>query len=280
MFLCSKSSSKKIINIVGAHDALSARIGELAGFDAVWASSLGLSTVAGRRDCNELSWTDMVDAAEQMVEAIQIPVILDGNEGFGDATIASLLAKRAARRGIYGLSLEDKVFPKENSFAGPARLIKPEQFAAKLSACRAAVPESNLVLIGRTEGFIAGASLQEVLDRAEAYAEAGASAIIVHSKAPTICEIDRFMKLWSGRCPVVAIPTTYPATPLETFEKLGLAAVIWANQLLRAAIGGMSEAAQLLLIDCGRKQLETELPSLGEVFSLVDRTKAPLPRPQ
>ncbi|TBA92810.1 isocitrate lyase/phosphoenolpyruvate mutase family protein [Rhizobium ruizarguesonis] len=233
--------------LLGVHDVVSARLAETAGFDAVWASSLGLSIVAGRCDRDELSWMQLADAAEQINEGTSLPVVLDGNDGCGDINSARLFARRVARRGVAGLSIEDKKWPRKNSLAGNFDLLDPATFAAKLTSCRDATDVDDFVLVARTDGLIVGEAVSTVLKRAEIYASSGADAIIVHSKYPRIDEIEGFMADWDGRCPIIAIPTTYSDSPQSTFNKLGLAAVIWANQMMRASTEAMRITAGAIL---------------------------------
>ncbi len=269
IFLSGTSTSPT--QIIGAHDALSARIGLAAGFDAVWVSSLGMSAAAGRRDRNELSWTEIVDAAERIVEAVDRPVILDGNEGYGDREIARLLVMRAAQRGIRGVSLEDKTYPKKNSLSDAIELIGTHSFVDKIRACRDSIGSTDFVLMGRTDALVAGHSIAHAIDRTEAYAEAGADAIIVHSVSSSVREIELFMKQWSGKCPVITIPTTFGAADRDTYRRFGFSGLIWANQLIRAAIVAMRSAAEKLCADGNTVRIEEQIARLSDIFSLSEK---------
>lgn len=232
-------------HIIGVHDALSARLAMQAGFDGVWVSSLCFSVATGRCDRDEITWTELADVSELISESIDIPVLVDGTDGCGDVNLARLLARRIAARGIAGLSLEDKATPRSNSLTGHIRLLDTAAFARKLLACRAAV-DDDFILIARTDALIAGESITSAIDRASAYASAGADAVIVHSRLESADEIAGFMEKWSGKCPVLAIPTTYASTPATELDGLGLAAVIWANQLMRASMHAMHNAAHAI----------------------------------
>lgn len=252
---------------IGAHDVLSARIGELAGFEGIWASSLGVSAAAGRCDRDEITWMQLADAAEQMVEGVDLPVLLDGNDGCGGANVARLFAQRVARRGIAGLSIEDKAWPRINSLAGKVDLLDASAFAGKVSACRDAIDVEAFVLVARTDALIAGETVSQTIRRAEAYALAGADAVIVHSKHTMVDEVASFMAEWNGACPIIAIPTTYASTPLSAFEDLEVAAIIWANQLMRASLQAMRSTAEAIRKGSGEARNPGGKASLEELLN-------------
>src|ERR1700761_5830642 len=104
--------------LMEAHDGLSAAIAARSGFRGLWASGLSISSALGYRDANEASWTQVVDVVERMVDATGIPVLVDGDSGFGNFNNARLLAKKLEQRGAAGVAIEDKGFPKMNSFVG------------------------------------------------------------------------------------------------------------------------------------------------------------------
>src|SRR5215475_5769874 len=104
--------------LMEAHDALSAAIAQHAGFKGLWASGLSISSALGYRDANEASWTDVVNVVERMADATSIPILVDGDSGFGNFNNARLAALKLFQRRAAGICLEDKGFPKMNSFVG------------------------------------------------------------------------------------------------------------------------------------------------------------------
>lgn len=234
---------------MGAHDAVSARIAAEAGFDAIWASSLGISARLGRCDRDEVPWCELTDVAEQISESVALPVILDGVDGGGSSNVVRQMARRSWRHGLAGLSLEDKAWPRSNSLAGQVKLLEPIEFAAKFSACREVVDKGDFLLIARTDAFIAGEQSEQVIERALCYAEAGADAVIVHSRASDVRQIAEFMAAWPGDCPIIVIPTTFPDVTLPELDSLGISGVVWANQLLRASMLAMRSVASLIRAD-------------------------------
>ncbi len=256
---------------VGAHDALSAKLIEEAGFDAVWASGFGISAVAAVPDANILTMTENLDAVKRISEAIGIPVIADCDTGYGNAINVLRTVREYERTGAAGICLEDNVFPKRCSFyAGVRReLVAVEEHARKIEAAKSAQSDPDFVVVARTEALIAGWGIEEALQRARAYAAAGADAVLIHSKAPTFDELAEFARAWDGSCPLVAVPTTYPDVTSAELLAAGFKMAIFANQPLRAAIPAM-RATLRAMREAGRPGvIEKDIASLQQVYQLV-----------
>ncbi len=176
-----------------------------------------------------------------MTDKVDIPILLDGDTGFGNFNNARRLIKKLEQRGVAGVCLEDKIVPKRNSLLedGRQELAKIDEFAKKIMACKDTAKDPDFVVVARVEAFIAGWGLEEALKRSEAYVEAGADAILMHSKLGESSEIEAFMKVWNKRSPVIIVPTKYYTTPTDTFRGWGVNAVIWANHNLRASVQAM-----------------------------------------
>jgi phosphoenolpyruvate phosphomutase len=256
--------------ILEAHDGLSARIAEEAGFPAIWASGLAISSALGVRDNNEASWTQVLEVAEFMADATRLPILLDGDTGFGNFNIFRRVVRKLEQRGIAGVCIEDKVFPKTNSFLrGSAQpLADVDEFCGKLKAGRDAQQDRDFVLVARTEALIAGWGLAEALRRADAYRQAGADAIVVHSAQSRPDEILAFLQEWAGRHPVILIPTKYYMTPTEVFAQQRVSALIWANHLLRSSLSAMQATAARIARDRSVMGVEEGIAPLAEVFRL------------
>jgi len=182
--------------IMEAHNGLSARIVEEAGFKGIWASGLSISASLGVRDNNEASWTQVVEVTEFMSDATTVPILLDGDTGYGNFNNMRRLVRKLEQRQVAGVCIEDKIFPKTNSFIdGEAQpLADIDEFCGKIKAGKDAQQDDDFCLVARVEALIAGWSLSEALKRAEAYRQAGADAILIHSKKSTPDDIDAFMK--------------------------------------------------------------------------------------
>lgn len=254
-----------------AHDGLSARIVAKTGFAGIWASGLGISTACGVRDRSELSATESLRQIECILEAAPVPVLVDGDTGYGDFNSARHFARRVERLGAGGLCLEDKEFPKSNSFRGGRQsLCDAELFAAKLAACKDSQEAADFCLVARTEALIAGAPLSEALRRAELYRQGGADAILIHSKRSDASQVLAFASEWSNRLPLLIVPTTYFRTPTAAFVEAGISAVIWANQNVRAALAAMRRTSELIFLHQSAAPVEESIASLPDLFSLMD----------
>lgn len=255
-----------------AHNGISAKIAEEAGFKAIWASGLSMSASLGVRDNNEASWTQILEILEFMSDATTIPILVDADTGYGNFNNVRRLVRKLEQRNISAMSLEDKLFPKTNSFIQGElqQLAEIDEFCGKIKAAKDTQSDEDFCVVARTEAFIVGRGLSEALKRAEAYYQAGADAILVHSKIKTPDQVLRFMEEWQDTCPVVIVPTTYYNTPTEVFTKAGISMVIWANHLFRASISAMQKTAQNLYQKQTLSQIEDEIVTVKEIFRLQD----------
>jgi phosphoenolpyruvate phosphomutase len=259
----------------GAHDALSAKLAEEAGFDAVWASGFGISAVQALPDANILTLTETLDAVRRICDAVTIPVVADCDNGYGNAINVMRTASEFERAGAAGICIEDNEFPKRCSFyAGVRRdLVPPEEHARKIEAACSARRSPDFVVIARTEALIAGLGMDDALHRARAYADAGADAVLVHSKERDFGELRRFAERWrvvgSPDVPLVAVPTTYPEVGLEELTAAGFRMSIFANQPLRAAIVAMRDALRRLRESGRASSVDDRIVPLEEVYRLV-----------
>lgn len=255
--------------LMEAHNGLSARIVEEAGFPAIWGSGLSIAASLGVRDSNEASWTQVLEVAEFMADATTIPILLDGDTGYGNFNSMRRLVRKLEQRGIAGVCIEDKLFPKRNSFTeGRQELADVEEFCGKLRAGHDARDSEDFVIVARTEALIAGQGVPEALRRAEAYRQAGADGLVIHSKSPDAREILAFLQEWGNRLPVVLVPTTYYRTPTEVFEEAGVSVIVWANHLLRSALAAMQGTARTIRAQRSLVSVEPAIAPLQEVFRL------------
>jgi phosphoenolpyruvate phosphomutase len=265
-------ASPQVEFLMEAHSGLSARIAEEAGFQGLWGSGLSISAAMGVRDNNEASWTQVLETVEFMADATRVPILLDADTGYGNFNNARRLVRKLESRGVAAMCIEDKLFPKTNSFIrGEAQpLAEIGEFAGKIKAAKDTQSDPDFCVVARVEAFIAGWGLAEALKRAEAYHRAGADAILVHSKLHAPDEILAFMREWKKTCPVVIVPTMYYDTPTPVFEEAGISLVIWANHLLRASIAAMQQAARRIHAARSIEALEPEIVPVEEVFRLQD----------
>ncbi|WP_319559844.1 phosphoenolpyruvate mutase [Marispirochaeta sp.] len=253
-----------------AHNGLSARIVEEAGFKGIWGSGLSLSAQYGVRDNNEASWTQVLEMLEFMSDVTSVPILLDGDTGYGNFNNMQRLVRKLEQRGIAAVCIEDKLFPKTNSFIrGSAQpLANMEEFCGKIKAGKDAQADDDFSVVARVEAFIAGWGLDEALRRAESYHAAGADAILIHSALSVPDEVLAFKKEWAERSPVVIVPTKYYATPTDVFREYGFSIAIWANQILRSSISGMQKAAKAIYEAENLLAVEDRIVPVREVFRL------------
>lgn len=264
-------NSKDLTFIMEAHSALSARIAQNSGFEALWASGLSISASLGLSDRNEASWTQVLEIVEFMADHTDIPVLMDGDTGFGNFNSVRRLVKKMCQKGIAGVCIEDKIFPKLNSFLGEAQpLADIQEFTGKIRAAKDSVLDDDFCVIARTEALISGLGMAEALKRADAYHAAGADAILIHSKKDSADEVLAFAKEWGDRCPVVVVPTKYFNTPTQDFRDAGISSVIWANHSLRASINAMKEVTEAIKASESVANIESNIATLGDIFSLTN----------
>ena len=265
-----------IIRTVGAHDALSAKMIERAGFDAIWASGFGISaSLKCIPDGSFLTMTEQLEVTKNIVEAVEIPIIADCDTGFGNALNVMRTVQDYEKAGIAGICIEDNVFPKRCSFyAGVRReLVSADEHAGKVRAAKSAQASPDFLVIARTEALIAGWGQEEALKRAEAYADAGADAVLIHSKSPTFDELRTVAAQWSGRVPLVVVPTIFGAVTAEELERHGFKIVIFANQVIRTAIKAMRDTLDVLKKAGRAEAVSDRMVALQEVYDLVGVTK-------
>ena len=258
-----------VIRLAGAHDGITAKLVELNGFDGVWASGFEVSTSYAVPDANILTMTEYLRAASVMNDAVSIPVVADCDTGYGNSNNVMYMVKKYEAAGIAAVTIEDKKFPKVNSYIpGRQELAPIAEFVGKILAAKNAQVSEDFMVIARVEALIAGWGQEEALRRAHAYVEAGADAILIHSKSNTPDEIVDFVKAWDFSAPLVIVPTTYPMLTLEEMKQLGIKMVIYANHGLRAAIKAINEVFSEIKRTGRLDTINDKIVPMNEVFEL------------
>lgn len=270
-----KLESQKIVKVAGAFDAMSAKLVEIHGFDAVWAGSFAISATHALPDASILTMTEFLDAASRMVDACKIPVIADCDTGFGGPSNVSHMVKKYENAGIAAISIEDKLFPKQNSLLenGKQDLLSEKDFVAKIIAAKNAKTNQDFMIIARIEALISGHGVKEALSRADAYENAGADAILIHSKKDTPEEIFEFCDSWNGKIPIIAIPTSYPSVTLDELISHKIKVVIYANQTLRATYSAISDLLKQISSSQSLSQVSQKFSSMEQIFQLQEMYK-------
>jgi phosphoenolpyruvate phosphomutase len=261
---------------VGAHDAMSALLIDRLGFDAVWVSGFGVSAMAyGLPDLNLVTMSETLTVARNIEASTELPVVVDCDNGFGGYSNVVRSAVEFERAGVAAICIEDNLFPKRNSlYAGNARreLVETKEQARRLHAAKAAQESPHSVLIGRVEALIAGHGVDAAVERATAYSEAGADAILIHSKDRSLSEITEFLEAWESTGidkPLVAVPTLFPDFTARELHAKGFSMVILANQLMRASVLAMQDTLDRLRAEGKPSAADPHIASVDHIFDLV-----------
>lgn len=256
---------RKLIRVLEVHNGLSAikannicftKENEKKEFDALWISSFTDSAAKGQPDVEIVSFDSRLMTISQIMDVTTKPILIDGDTG-GPPEVFDSLVKRLYNLGASAVIIEDQLFPKRNSLDIETvhHLEDPQVFANKLARGKKNCPGDDFLIFARIESFIAGNDIEDALRRAEAYLQAGADGILVHSKKKTPEEVLAFAREYEKlierlrvvRKPLVCVPTTYHSITEEELEKEKFNVVIYANHMLRAAHKAMEEVAVSLL---------------------------------
>ena len=264
--------SKSILKVGGAFDALSAKLVEINSFDAIWAGSFAISATHALPDASILTMTEFLNAATNMEASCNIPIIADCDTGFGGPSNVNHMIKKYEKSGIAAVCIEDKTFPKQNSFLedGKQELLPEKEFVAKIIAAKEAQENPNFMLIARTEALISGMGMKEAIKRANAYEKAGADAILIHSKQNSPEEVFEFSESWGGTLPLVVVPTSFPTVKIDELISHKIKMIIYANQTLRATHAIISKVLEQLKNSTSINDISVDMTSMQEIFQLQE----------
>lgn len=280
-------SSKPIVRFLDTHNALSGLIVEKAQlndgknireFDGMWASSLTDSTAKGKPDTEAVDVSSRVITLNEILEVTTKPVIYDADTG-GHSEHFQYTVKTLERLGVSALIVEDKTGLKKNSLLGnevEQTQDSIQSFSEKIAAGKRAQATDDFMIIARVESLILDKGAPDALERAQAYLDAGADGIMIHSRKKSPDEIFEFCEQYNkieNRKYLVAVPSSYSqVTELELQER-GVDVVIYANHLLRSAYPAMLRTAQQILESSRSKEAEENLMSISEILELIPGTK-------
>jgi phosphoenolpyruvate phosphomutase len=258
-------SRKQFVRIMEAHNGLSALVaqnaavslpdGSIREFEGFWASSLTDSAAKGYPDAEIVSWDSRLRTIQEILLVTNKPLVVDGDTG-GDPTQFEYMCSTLERMGVSAVIIEDKVFPKRNSLdeAATQTLEFPQVQANKIRRGKSVLISPDFLIFARLESLIANKGVEDALERARIYLEAGADGILIHSKQKEPDEIFRFASEYAklfpdpaGRKPLICVPTTYAQVYEETLIERGFDMVIFANQQLRSAYKAMKETCLSIL---------------------------------
>lgn len=263
--------SGKPFTAMAAHNPLSAKLAEEAGFGGIWGSGFELSASYAVPDASILSMGTHLEMMRAISSVVSIPLIADIDTGFGNAVNVHYIVPQYEDAGASAIVMEDKTFPKDTSLRADGRqeLVRIEEFQGKVAAATAARKDKSFTVIARVEALIAGQGQREAIKRGLAYEEAGADAILIHSKQKTPDEILAFVKAWPGKAPLVLVPTAYPQLTEADIAALGkVGIVIYGNHAIRAAAGAMRSVFAQIRRDGGIGGVDASLPTVAEIIAL------------
>ena len=261
----------EVILAPGAFDGLSARLVESAGFPAVYASGGAMARSIGLPDLGLLSMAEIVVRLREIVGAVGVPVIADADTGYGGALNTWRAVRTYAEVGVAALHIEDQVFPKRcGHFEGKA-VVPVREFVNKIRAASDAAAESGIAVIARTDA-IAVEGFEAAMDRAAAYAEAGADVLFLEApeSEEQIEEIAR--RLPQPKLINMTLGGKSPVLPLNRLARLGFRVVIVPSDLQRMAIRSMQRVLDVIKRDGNGGALAGEMASFDERDDVVDTT--------
>ena len=280
-------TSKKLSRVIEAHSPISALIGEheqvvvdgkVREFDAFWSSSLTDSTEMGKPDIEALDITSRLHNINNIFEVTNKPLIIDFDTG-GKPEHFAFAVKSMERLGISAVIIEDKTGLKKNSLFGndvSQTQDSIEDFCLKIKAGIDGRLTTDFLVIARIESLILEKGMDDALERARAYVEIGADAIMIHSREKMPDEIFEFARLFRLEypyTPLVCVPTSYNHVYEEELAKSGFNVVIYANHLMRASYPAMKSVANQILLNGRSLEVDTQIISIKEILKLIPGTE-------
>ncbi len=279
--------SKPILTFLDIHNALSGLIiehtkieldGRIKEFDGMWASSLTDATSKGKPDIEAVDVTARVNTLNEVLEVTTKPIIYDGDTG-GQIEHFKFTVKTLERLGVSAVIIEDKTGLKKNSLFGnevPQTQDSIENFCEKISSGVKAKVTDDFMIIARIESLILEMGMDDAINRAQAYIDAGADAIMIHSRKKDPDEIlefcDRYKNLENIK-PLVVVPSSFNVITEEELQKAGVKIVIYANQLLRSAYPAMLKTAKSILENQRSAECDKNMMNIKEILELIPGTK-------
>ncbi|MBN2436576.1 MAG: phosphoenolpyruvate mutase [Spirochaetes bacterium] len=274
---------KGCLSIMEAHNGLTGLIvedtqvqtnGEIKQFDGMWVSSLCDSTAKGKPDIELVDTTSRLKTIQEIMEVTTKPIILDGDTG-GLVEHLQFFVKTLERIGVSAIIIEDKVGLKKNSLFGTE--VEQVQapicdFAEKIRISKASLSTTDFMIIARIESLILEQGMEDALERAFAYVEAGADGIMIHSRQKTPDEIMEFISSFRAKdkqTPIVIVPTTFNSVTESEWSDMGVNIIIYANQLIRSAFPAMKRTAETILKNNRCMEADEACMPIKEILTLI-----------
>lgn len=258
---------------IGIHNPIGALLAKESYFDGLWLSGLEVSASLGLPDTEIVSLSQTVGLCRDIRRVCDLPLLVDGDTGYGDPHNMYLAAKDYISAGVTGICIEDKIYPKRNSFANERQKLEdPILFSEKIRAGKLAAQEfGELTVVARLESLIAGESVDQALKRAKIYEDAGADAILVHDKSANGDAVIEFSEKWHSGTPLIAVPTTYFMRSFDELCSAGYSTVVYANQCMRASINTIKWTLASIRDNGSTKEIEENICKVEEIFGLQSK---------
>lgn len=267
--------NKQKLVIVSAGDAITARLIEEAQFDGVWVSGFEASARLGLADNGCITMTEMLNVAKTIVDATTLPTIVDVDNGYGGIHNFIRTAIEFEKIGCAAISVEDNIFPKQNSlWGGKVPLLSMQEHGAKIKAAKAAQRTKDFAIIARTEALIRGYGIEEALKRAKHYVKCGADLILIHSREASGKEALAIPKQWKLKVPLVIVPTKFPQITNKQLFDSGFSLIVLANQTERIKIKAIRDGLKIVKANDSVYPIEKELSAtLDDMRNLTPMKK-------
>ena len=276
-------NAKNFVTVMEAHDGLTGLIventvvhqnGGAHQFDGMWISSLCDSTAKGKPDIELVDMTSRFRTIEDITEVTTKPIIFDGDTG-GKTEHFIYTVRSLERLGVSMVIIEDKTGLKKNSLFG-TEIVQTqdsiENFSAKIRAGKKAQRTKEFMICARIESLILERGMEDALTRAFAFVEAGADAVMIHSRKKDPSEVKEFIEKFrekDQRTPIVLVPTSFNSVTEEEWKELGANIIIYANQLMRAEVPAMQKVAQMILENHRSEECDSMLMPFNDIIRLI-----------
>jgi phosphoenolpyruvate phosphomutase len=259
--------------LIGVHNALGAKIAEESGADGLWISSFEVHAAARLPDADILGTQDYVTIVQQIVDRVQIPVLVDGNAGGGNAINTIRLVREFEKAGAQGMCIEDNPFPKRCSFYDGMQeeLERSSTFAGKVNAAIEKRLDKDFVIVARTEALNKGLGLDVALERSKDYVAAGAEAVLIHHKGADPEPVLEFAERWYANetVPLVCVPTTYNEVTYDQLSDAGFKLIIFANYGVRSIVKSLRETFGTIMENRRLADADGLVVEMDDVFELL-----------
>lgn len=276
---------KPIVRIMEVHSGLCGLIventaskdsnGKNLSFDGVWMSSLTSSVVKGKPDIEAVDLTARLQIVHDVLESTSRPIVFDGDTG-GLPEVFSYTVRTLERFGVSAVIIEDKTGAKRNSlFQDQTSQVQSsiEDFSDKIRIGKQSQVTEDFMIIARIESLVLGKGIQDSMERAKAYIQAGADGIMIHSKMSDAKDILEFASLYNQlnkKVPLISVPTTYSSITVDELQAAGFSMVIYANHMLRSAYPAMVKTVSSILENGRTSEIEDQIMPVEQLLNLVE----------